>query len=170
VPTYDHRLAWVGIVWGAVPPCSTTSTSGPRAATARASRFVAVLLDAQSGHDALAYRSGEPACRGAQGSPTVARPEELVSVAWHPVGPASTAVETTIPPCGFYDGWTQVSQPGGGAVAVEVVARVPFDPRCGAASSRTEIVDDVVPLGNGQAQLAHAALGPVDALRTLAGG
>ena len=86
---------------------------------------------------------------------------------WHPVGSASTAVDATLPACGQYAGWTQV--PNGGGTAVEVVARVPFDPACGASSSHDDSVDDVIPLGGGQAQVQHAALGPVDALRTLTG-
>ena len=167
VAGYDHRLAWVGIVWNAAP-CPASSPRS-RDGSGSESRYVAVVFDARTGHDALSYRSGTSACGAPSGPPTVFRPDELVSVAWHPVGPASTAVVVTLPPCGSYTGWTQVSTPGGGPGAVEVVARSPFDPRCGANSDRSEIVDDVVPLGNGQAQLAHAAMGPVDALRTLTG-
>jgi hypothetical protein len=131
---------------------------------------VAVLFDAQTGRDALAYRSAASSCGGPPATARVSRPTELVSVPWHPVGPASTAVQATFPPCATYAGWTRISGPGAVAAAVQVVALVPFDARCGTTSTRADIVDNVVPLGSAQGQLAHAAVGPVDALRTLAGG
>jgi hypothetical protein len=52
---------------------------------------------------------------------------------------------------------------------VQVVARKPFDPTCGSLATTTQTVDDVVPLGTAQAQVQHAELGPVQALRTLPG-
>jgi hypothetical protein len=99
----------------------------------------------------------------------VVRPNEVVSIPWEPIGQASTAVHVTVPPCGRYDGWTQVVDPGD-RLAVEVLASVPFDPLCAVSSARVEDVDDVVPLGSAQQQVQHAALGPVDELRVLPGG
>ncbi len=97
-----------------------------------------------------------------------AAPAELVSVPWQPAGPTSTAVRVTMPACSTYFGWTEV--PGQGAASVQVVVRRPFDPDCGSTTPTIQTVDDVVPLGNGQAQVPHAPLGPVDGLRTLPGG
>jgi hypothetical protein len=127
-------------------------------------------MDADTGHDVVAYTSTTGAsCSSETSEPTVVRPDQLVSVPWHPVGPDSTAVSVTVPPCGSYDGWTQVagttSQP-----AVQVVASVPFDPTCAASAPESIAVDDVVPLGSAQSQLPHAALGPVDELKVLPGG
>jgi len=166
VPTYDHRLAWVGIVWDA-QPCGPTTTTHP--AASRTSEYIAVLFDAHTGHDVLAYSSAAATCGSGRQGATVRRPSELVSVAWQPVAPNSTAVHATLSACSEYSGWTQMSGPTSATQAVEVVARVPYDPGCGSTSSHDVIVDDVVPLGsNAQAQLPHAAVGPVDALHTLA--
>ncbi len=166
VPTYDHRLAWVGIVWDADQACGSTSTTRPP--PPHTSKYVAVLLDAHTGRDALAYSSATETCGGSRRAPTVSRPTELQSVPWQPVASASTAVHATLPACSEYAGWTQVSQPGSASTAVEVVARVPYDPACGSTSAHDVIVDDVVPLGaDQQAQLTHASIGPVDALHAL---
>jgi hypothetical protein len=162
LPHYDSRLAWVGIVWGAGCP---GSTSGPHSPV----RYVAVVFDADTGRSAVAYASRGPAsCNGPVVAPSVSRPDELVSVPWQPVGPSSTAVRVTMPACSAYFGWTEV--PGAGGGSIQVVASTPFDPDCGSTASSVQVVDNVVPLGNSQAQLLHAALGPVDGLRTLAGG
>jgi hypothetical protein len=162
LPRYHDRLAWVGIAWGADCPA--------RASTSRlATRYVAVILDADTGHSALAYTSrSATACSGPVQAPSVIRPDELVSVPWQPVGPTSTSVRVTMPACSTYFGWTDV--PGTGAASVQVVARKPFDPACGSDAAGVVVVGDVVPLGSAQSQVSHAALGPVDALRTLPGG
>jgi hypothetical protein len=158
----------VGITWGGLQACPGTTTSGGKLQTDTAE--VAVLIDAVTGHDVIAYTSGADAsCGGPAGTPTVVRPNELTSVSWQPVGPTSTAVRVTVPPCGRYDGWTQVAGPGP-QPAVQVVASVPFDPLCGASSTQVEDVDDIVPLGSSQQQTPHAAVGPVDELRVLPGG
>jgi hypothetical protein len=78
-------------------------------------------------------------------------------------------VRVTVPPCGRYDGWTQLVDTGA-QLAVQVLASVPFDPLCTASSTQVEDVDDVVPLGSAQQQVQHAALGSVDELRVLPGG
>ncbi len=163
LPRYDNRLAWVGIAWGADCPAPT--------GTARlATRYVAVILDADTGRSVLAYTSrSATGCSGPVQAPSIVRPDELVSVPWQPVGPTSTAVRVTMPACSTYFGWTEV--PGAGAAAsVQVVARKPFDPDCGSDTTSVLVVDDVVPLGSAQTQVSHAVLGPVDALRTLPGG
>jgi hypothetical protein len=130
---------------------------------------VAVVFDANTGHSAVAYASRGPAsCGGPVLAPSVSRPDELVSVPWQPVGSSSTAVRVTMPACGRYFGWTEVPGIGGGSI--QVVASIPFDPECGSTAPATQVVDNVVPLGTAQSQLVHAALGPVDGLRTLAGG
>jgi hypothetical protein len=129
-----------------------------------------VLIDAITGQDVIAYTSGADAsCTGLASAPTVVRPNEVMSVPWEPIGPASTAVRVTVPMCGRYDGWTQVVGPGAQLV-VQALASVPFDPPCTASSTRVQDVDDVVPLGSAQQQVQHAALGSVDELRVLPGG
>jgi len=131
---------------------------------------VAVVIDALTGHDVLAYTNGLPtSCGAPASSPAVVRPNEVVSVGWAPVGPSSTAVRTTMPACAHYYGWTQVT---GNSVqpAVQVLASVPFDPLCGETVPQSVDVDDVVPLGTAQNQVPHAALGPTQDLRVLPGG
>ena len=54
-------------------------------------------------------------CGGTVQPTDVSRPTELVSVPWQPVGPASTAVRVTMPACGTYFGWTDVTGPGAAA-------------------------------------------------------
>jgi hypothetical protein len=162
LPRYDNRLAWVGIAWGADCP---TGTGGSRASN----RYTAVVFDAETGRSVLAYTSrGASTCNGPIQPPTISRPAELVSVPWQPVGPSSTAVRVTMPACGTYFGWTAI--PGPTTASIQVVARSPFDPACGSQASFTQIVDDVVPLGNSQTQVPHAEVGPIDGLRTLPGG
>jgi hypothetical protein len=75
-------------------------------------------------------------------------------------------VQIQIPACGHYYGWTQVPTTGGNQ-AVQVVVAVPFDPTCGSTVVQSQSVDQVVPLGSGQALTGHAPLGPVDALQAL---
>ena len=66
---------------------------------------------------------------------------------WQPVGPASTAVRATIPACGTYFGWTDLTTQT--SSALEVLARAPFDPRCTPEADSPLVVDSVVPLGRG---------------------
>jgi hypothetical protein len=162
LPRYDRRVAWVGIAWGADCPAGV---GRPEPAT----RYVVVVIDADTGGSVIAYTSRSSAtCGGPVLAPSVTRPNELVSVPWQPVGPTSTAVRVTMPACSTYFGWTQV--PGPGAPSVQVVVQKPFDPTCGSTGTTVQVVDDVVPLGTAQANVPHAALGPVGGLRTLAGG
>jgi hypothetical protein len=162
LPVYNGRVAWVGIAWGIRCP---VGASGFRAPT----RYVAVVIDAETGRSVLAFTSRSAAvCNGPVVAASVSRPDELVSVPWQPVSLASTAVDVTLPACATYYGWTEVA--ASGTDSVQVVARVPFDSGCSSTAPMTETVDDVVPLGRAQAQVPHAALGPVDALRTLPGG
>jgi hypothetical protein len=129
---------------------------------------VAVVFDAETGRSVIAYTSRSAAtCNGPVQPASVSRPDELVSIPWQAVGPASTAVHVTLPACATYYGWTEVA--GSGTDSVQVVARVPFDSGCSSNVPVTETVDDVVPLGKAQAQVPHAALGAVDILRTLPG-
>ena len=105
LPRYNGRLAWVGIAWGIRCPAGAV---GPRAPT----RYVAVVIDAETGRSVLAYTSrSAAACNGPVLPASVSRPDELVSVPWQPVGPASTAVHVTLPACGTYYGWTEVAAP-----------------------------------------------------------
>lgn len=164
LPRYDDRLAWVGITWGGPASCPGATTTQPSSTATTA--YTAVLIDARTGQDVLAFRSQGTPCTGDAGEPSVSRPNELLSVAWQPVGPASTAVQVTVPPCGRYYGWTDVPTSEGG-VAVQVVAAVPFDPACGATTAQTVSVDQVVPLGPEQGVVAHAPLGPVSVLTAL---
>ena len=160
LPRYVNRLAWVGIAWGADCPATAGHSE-------LATRYVAVVFDADTGRSVLSYTSrSSVACSGPVQPPTIGRPSELVSVPWQAVGPSSTGVRVTMPACSSYFGWTEV--PGARAASVEVQAREPFDPECGSTVPVVEVVGDVVPLGTVQAQVTHAALGPVDALRTLA--
>ncbi len=161
-PRYDMRLAWVGIAWGADCPPGLGTTRLP-------TRYVAVVLDADTGHSVIAYTSRSAiACGGPVQPPSVSQPTELVSAPWQPVGPTSTAVQVTMPPCSTYYGWTDVA--GTSAAVVEVVVQTPFDPGCGSKAPLVVAVDDVVPLGGAQTLISHAAVGPIDALRTLAAG
>jgi hypothetical protein len=131
-------------------------------------RYVVVVFDAETGNSALAYTSRGPRlCNGPVVPASVSRPDQLVSIPWQPVGPASTAVRVTLPACASYYGWTQVETSGAGSV--QVVARVPFDPICPSKAPITQTIDGVVPLGRTQAQVPHAALGPIVGLRTLPG-
>ena len=157
VPAYDARLAWVGLAWG-----SACASSDDRS---KDTRLVAVVFDAQTGRDVVAYTNGAGGCDAGSEPPRVSVPDELVSVPWQPVGPASTAVVATLPACATYYGWTELS--GQDAGALEVVARRPYEPDCTPATEHPQTVDNVVPLGGGQSQVPHAALGPVDALRNL---
>jgi hypothetical protein len=160
LPRYVNRLAWVGIAWGADCPATAGHSE-------LATRYVAVVFDADTGRSVLSYTSrSSVACSGPVQPPTIGRPSELVSVPWQAVGPSSTGVRVTMPACSSYFGWTEV--PGAGAASVEVQAREPFDPECGSTAPVVEVVGNVVPLGTVQAQVTHAPLGPVDALRTLA--
>src|ERR1700688_2720276 len=162
LPRYDNRLAWVGIAWGVDCP---TGAVGSRASM----RYTAVVFDAETGRSVLAYISrGASTCHGPIRSPSIVRPAELVSVPWQPVGPTSTAVRVTMPACSTYFGWTTI--PGPATASVQVVARSPFDPECGSQAALTQVVDDVIPLGNTQTQVPHAEVGPIDGLRTLPGG
>jgi len=154
----------VGIAWGATETCPGSTT---QAGSAGATAYTAVLIDARTGHQVLAYRSGGSSpCGGAPQAPAVTAPNELVSVPWQPVGPSSTAVQIQIPPCGRYYGWTQMPTTGTG-IADQVVVAVPFDPGCGATVSQSQLIDQVIPLGPGQALVGHAAIGPIQALHTL---
>jgi hypothetical protein len=165
LPSYRRRLAWVGIVWGAPESCAGSTTTQP--ATPGTISYIAVLIDARTGHRVLTYRSGGASpCDGTTRSPAVTEPSELLSVSWQPVGPASTAVQIQIPPCGRYYGWTQLPTTGTG-IADQVVVSVPFDPTCGATVSQSQSIDQVVPLGPGQALVGHATTGPIKALQTL---
>jgi len=167
LPRYQNRLAWVGIVWGAPDACPGSTTSP--APSPGATSYVAVVIDAQSARRVLAYRSGGSSpCTGAATPAAVSEPNELLSVPWQPVGPASTAVQIDIPACGSYYGWTQVTG-AGGAVDDQVVVSVPFDPTCGSTEAQSQAVDQVVPLGPGQALVGHAAVGPIQALQALPG-
>jgi len=162
LPGYVGRLAWVGIAWGAGCPVHAEGSRLP-------TRYIAVVFDAQTGHSVIAYTSrGAASCGGPIEPPSVGRPTELLSVPWQPVGPNSTAVRVTMPACSTYFGWTDVANTG--STSVQVVAKTPFDPECGATTTSTLVVDDVVPLGSAQARVLHAALGPVDGLRTLPSG
>lgn len=162
LPDYDNRPAWVGIAWGADCPAPA---GRPRLAT----RYVVVVIDADTGGSVIDYTSRSSlACSGPVLAPSISRPSELVSVPWQPVGPTSTAVRVTMPACSTYFGWTEV--PGLSASSIQVVVQKPFDPECGSKATSVEVVDDVIPLGTAQSQVPHAALGPVDGLRTLPGG
>jgi hypothetical protein len=55
----------------------------------------------------------------------------------------------------------------GTGIADQVVVAVPFDPTCGATAPQNQPIDQVVPLGAGQALVGHAAVGPIKALQTL---
>jgi hypothetical protein len=161
LPAYNGRLAWVGIAWGIRCPAAAGGSRSP-------ARYVAVVFDAETGRSVIAYTSRSAAtCNGPVQPASVSRPDELVSIPWQAVGPASTAVHVTLPACATYYGWTEVA--GSGTDSVQVVARVPFDSGCSSNVPVTETVDDVVPLGKAQAQVPHAALGAVDILRTLPG-
>ena len=163
LPGFHSRLAWVGIAWDATEACPGSTTTEPPAGTT--STYVAVVIDARTNGRVIAYRSGGPSpCTGATQAPSVTAPDELLSVAWQPVGPASTAVEIQVPACGRYYGWTQVPITGGGS-ADQVVVSVPFDPTCGSTVPQSQAVDQVVPLGAGQSLVDHAPVGPVQALQ-----
>jgi hypothetical protein len=155
----------VGIVWGTTETCNgsaTTQSTSPSTTT-----YVAILIDARTGHQVLAYRSGgRSPCDGTTRTPAVTAPNELLSVSWQPVSPSSTAVRIQIPPCGRYFGWTQIPTTGTG-IADQVVVGVPFDPSCGATVAQSQLVDQVVPLGPGQTLVGHAPVGPIQALQTL---
>jgi hypothetical protein len=92
LPGYHDRLAWVGITWGAAENCPGSTTTDP--ASTSTPSYVAVVIDAQTEHRVIAYRSGGSSpCTGATEGPSVIEPDELLSVPWQPVGPSSTAVE-----------------------------------------------------------------------------
>ena len=163
---YDGRLAWVGIVWG--PRCGSSPSTTSTAAAQRRDAYVAVVLDAETGRDVVAYTSrGVSGCGGTDEAPHASAPDELVSVPWSLVGPASTAVAVTVPACGSYYGWTEAPTPS--TTTLQVIARRPYD-GCPTTAATTQPVDSVVPLGGAQNQVQHAPLGPVAELHTLSGG
>jgi hypothetical protein len=165
LPRYHRRLAWVGITWGAPGACPGSTTTQPSSDAAPS--YVAVIIDARTGHQVIAYRSGGSSpCASGIGTPVVTEPNELLSVSWQVVGPGSTAVQIEVPACGHYYGWTQLPA-AGNAVTIQVVVSVPFDPTCGATMPQSQTVDQVVPLGSGQGLVAHAPVGPVQALEAL---
>jgi hypothetical protein len=161
LPTYDRRLAWVGITWGAAPTCAGAGASSTAMAT---TTYVVVIIDARTPHRVLSYTSGGKSCAGTAVPPVVGEPNELLSVAWQPVGPGSTAVQIQVPPCGRYFGWTQVPT-SGGSVGDQVVVSVPFDPTCSAVTDQSQEVDQVIPLGPDQGLVPHAPVGPVQAFQ-----
>jgi hypothetical protein len=149
LPVYDRRLAWVGIAFGPKPACPGGSPN-----------VVAVVVDAETGHDVLSITAA--GCGSA--TPVVSRPEELESVPWTIVGPSSTAISAAIPACGRYVGWTELATSG---MPVEVQAAVPYDPQCTSTSATTKVIDLVVPLGSTNSSVAHAGIGRVDNLDVL---
>ncbi|MGH9029705.1 MAG: hypothetical protein ACRDV4_08845, partial [Acidimicrobiales bacterium] len=128
-----------------------------------------VLIDAHSGHDVVAYTDySTKSCAAGPVGPRFVRPSEFLSVPWQPVGPASTAVNVTIPLCGQYVGWTELAAAtGASGPSIEVVATAPFDPDCGASAPDVMAVDSVVPLGSAQQQVPHAPVRPIDELKVL---
>jgi hypothetical protein len=121
---------------------------------------VAVVVDAETGHDVLSVTAA-----GCGSAPVVSRPEELESVPWTIVGPSSTAISARIPACGKYVGWTELATTPG--MPVEVQAAVPYDPQCASTSVTAVVINLVVPLGSTNSSVAHARIGPVDNLDVL---
>ena len=166
IARYDGRLAWVGIVWG--PRCGASPATTTTAARHATGAYVAVIVDANTGRDVVAYTSaGVEGCGGDEQGPHAEAPDELVSVPWSVVGPSSTAVTVSVPPCGSYYGWTEV--PTSATTSLQVVARRPYS-GCPSTAATTQTVDSVVPLGGAQSQVLHAPLGPVAGLHTLSEG
>jgi hypothetical protein len=147
LPSYNHRLAWVGIAVGQAPACAGGTPA-----------IVAMVIDAYSGHDVLEVTDGGCGSAG----PSVSRPDELESVPWTLVGPTSTAVDVTIPACGYYVGWTELTVKSNTYVQVQAVA--PYDPPCSATTTAAKVVNLVVPLGSTSSSVPHAPIGPVDNL------
>jgi hypothetical protein len=152
LPSYDRRLAWVGIAVGQAPACAGGTPA-----------IVAMVIDAYTGHDVLQVTDG--GCRSV--GPSVARPDELESIPWTLVGPTSTAVDVTIPACGFYVGWTELTVKTATLIQVQAVA--PYDPQCRATTTAAKVVSLVVPLGSTSTSVPHAPIGPVDNLDVLPG-
>ena len=129
-PVYDNRLAWVGIAWGA--DCPAASANGRGTAT----RYVAVVIDAQTGRSVLAYTSRSAPALRRRGPAAQRQPARASSSRCRGsrVGPASTAVRATMPACGTYFGWTDVTTraPRRRSGAWR---RTPFDPRCPATAA-----------------------------------
>ncbi len=164
VSPVTNLLAWVGIVWGGVTNCPRASGE---AHTAADSGYTVVIIDAASPSHVLSYASGgEPPCGGAVTAPSVSFPNELVSVAWQPVGSSSTAVTATVPACGQFYGWNTVDSASASTSSIEVIMAVPYDMNCANAAAAMQTIPSVVPLGQA-AQVAHAPVGLVDALHSL---
>ncbi|MFZ0667702.1 MAG: hypothetical protein WAM97_18290 [Acidimicrobiales bacterium] len=149
-PSYDKRLAWVGIAVG-----QTTGCDG-------APGVVAVIMDADTGHDVVNVTIA--GC-GSTAPPAVARASQLQSIAWTLVGVSNTGIVVQVPACGSYVGWTNVTMPGGPGIQVQ--ASVPYDPQCANASSTNQTVSLVVPANSGQTSIPHAPIGPIDDLESL---
>lgn len=195
LPSYESRLAWVGIAWQqptgstsctqGAPSSSDTSTtqvhlvepatSGNISKTQNlgepnprdATDPVIVVMDAETGGDVVAFAGGMPKSQTCPDgtSASITAPKRVTSLAWTPVSNASTAVRVTLPSCAQYYGWTQVAVSGSAAPAIEVIALVPFDPTCSSPAPTPFIVDDVIPLGSVSAPASDHA--PIGAIDVL---
>jgi hypothetical protein len=150
LPAYNDRLAWVGIAVAQEATCAGGSPA-----------TVALVIDAYTGHDVLAVTDN--GC--ASSTPKISRPYELESVPWTIVGPSSTAVTATIPACGSYFGWTEILDKS--STDVQVQASAPYDPQCSTATTRTQVINLVVPLGSTNTGVPHARIGRIDNLEVL---
>jgi hypothetical protein len=91
VPAFDHRPAWVGIVWGGIVSCPAQTVPAQGASTTVPAPFepvfTAVVIYGVGGSGAVVYTGrGSPPCGGALQGPTVARAYEIRSVPWRQEG------------------------------------------------------------------------------------
>lgn len=172
---YDSRLAWVVVVED--PPVAAcpdipavTSTSGATSTsvatppTPPGNGYVAFVLDANTGADALLYSEGGPPLCGGAGlrPPTVSVPAELVSVPWQLVSRAADQYAGTISisvlPCDGHPGVASIDRDH---PAVQVVVQRPFAASCGAPTSVKIPLHAAIVTADLPAQIEHDPVGLV---------
>jgi len=172
LPSYQDRLAWIAFFQQfTAPPCP--SEVAP-ADGSYSPFFYVVILDAQTGKDALTYQTrGIGDCGGPVRGPYLRRAQELLSVPWTAVGeqPVSSSppvylpggnttptittewtIRYTVPACARL----HVASGGGpGPETFLVDVEVPLDPPPHCSPARS--VTTTWPSGNGE--LAHSPTG-----------
>ncbi len=172
---YDARLAWVVVVEDPpvaacpmMPAVTPTSGGTPTSAAAPPSPpsngYVAFVLDAHTGADALLYSEGGPPLCGGPGTrpPTVSVPAEQVSVPWQLVSRAADKYAGTISisvlPCDGHPGVASIDRD---RPAVQVVVQRPFGAACGDVTSVNIPLHAAIVTADLPAQIDHDPVGLV---------
>ena len=166
---YQDRLAWVFVV---SPPIRINGGSGGVTCPSPTKRergtrhnYVAFVVDAQTGGDALLYTEGNygQICAGAHESPHVDVPLMSVSVPWRLVSErldrTRARIAVDVSPCDAYDP-DVLAEHDTYPARIRVVVSRPFGPLCG-PTRRVVVSARPAAVGiNFSATLAHAPVGP----------